>query len=121
MRRAADEGAILAPGAPVVSFYTHVDVGAAQEVAGVRVQQTHRGRPQGAHLRDGRVENVVFHSGLVRRVPTQGFVRLHIDEVKPEDVKKFVLERTDWVSGIVRDVELPLPTGGLSGDDEKDD
>ena len=31
------------------------------------------------------------------------------------------LERTDWVSGIVRDVELPLPTGGLSGDDEKDD
>jgi hypothetical protein len=60
-----------------------------------------------AHLHDGRIENVMFHSGLIRRVPTQGFVRLYTEEIKPKDVKKFVLERTPWVSGIVKGIRLP--------------
>jgi predicted Ser/Thr protein kinase len=59
-----------------------------------------------AHLHDGRMKDVAFHSGLVRGVPIKGFARIHTNEYSPKDVEKFVMQRSLWASGVVRGVKL---------------
>jgi hypothetical protein len=56
-------------------------------------------------FKDGKREELVFHSGVLSGRETQGFVALEPGQ-RVADIAEFVLERTPWVRGEIRGITL---------------
>ena len=59
-----------------------------------------------ACLKDGTSDEVTLHSGVLASNPTKGFAVVYPKEYVPSDVKEYVLERTPWASGEIRNIAL---------------
>jgi hypothetical protein len=59
-----------------------------------------------ARLKDGKEQELMFHSGPLTGNPAKGFTLMYPQEVGPEDIKEYVLERTPWVRGEIKDISL---------------
>ncbi|MEI2724160.1 MAG: protein kinase [Verrucomicrobiota bacterium] len=58
-----------------------------------------------AVFKDGEREEVALHSGVQSARETQGYVRLEPGQ-RVENIQEFVLERTPWVRGEIRNIAL---------------
>lgn len=59
-----------------------------------------------AHLEEGRQKEIDFHPGVLSGTPTKGYALVYPDEVKVDKVEKWVLERTPWLRGEIKNIAL---------------
>jgi hypothetical protein len=59
-----------------------------------------------ACLKGGTSDEVTLHSGVLAGNPAKGFAVVFPKEYVPSDVKEYVLERTPWASGEIRNIAL---------------
>jgi hypothetical protein len=58
------------------------------------------------YLKNGAIREMIFHSGLLRTVPTKGYVLLYGD-TPIDQIEKFELQRTPWQRGVIANVVVP--------------
>lgn len=98
----------LLPNAMVVFSPPRFDERAKRYVIDVmhNLSREHHGLRLVAHLKGGRREEIDFHTGVLSGTPTKGFALVYPDEVEVDEVEKWVLERTPWLRGEIRNIAL---------------
>ena len=66
-----------------------------------------------AHLKGGQQEVIDFHSGVLSRTPTKGYALVYPDEVEMDEVEKWILERTPWLMGEIKNIAVQPSTASV--------
>jgi len=59
-----------------------------------------------ARFKNDETKELDFHPGPVRGNPSKGFAIIHPGDFDPADVKDYVIERTPWTCGEIRNISL---------------